>query len=26
SPKIAVLDDNNQIIEMLGAEKAGTIL
>lgn len=25
-PKIAVLDDNNQIVEMLGAEKAGTIL
>ncbi|MDF4756445.1 aspartate 1-decarboxylase, partial [Vibrio parahaemolyticus] len=25
-PKIAVLDDDNQIIEMLGAEKAGTIL
>lgn len=25
-PKIAVLDDHNQIIEMLGAEKAGTIL
>ncbi|WP_395761393.1 aspartate 1-decarboxylase [Bacillus sp. 3G2] len=26
APKIAVLDDENQIIEMLGAEKAGTIL
>ncbi|KFM99252.1 aspartate 1-decarboxylase [Bacillus clarus] len=25
-PKIAVLDDHNQIVEMLGAEKAGTIL
>lgn len=25
-PKIAVLDDDNQIIQMLGAEKAGTIL
>ena len=25
-PKIAVLDDQNQIVEMLGAEKAGTIL
>ncbi|ENQ3104651.1 L-aspartate 1-decarboxylase [Bacillus sp. 491mf] len=25
-PKIAVLDDNNQIVEMLGAEKAGTVL
>ncbi|MEI4830511.1 aspartate 1-decarboxylase [Bacillus sp. FJAT-53711] len=25
-PKIAVLDDNNQIVEMLGVEKAGTIL
>ena len=26
TPKIAVLNDNNQIVEMLGAEKAGTIL
>lgn len=25
-PKIAVLDDDNKIVEMLGAEKAGTIL